>query len=290
MTLLSEFGIKPTKIYVYLRVSTRSQVNQSDGLDTQNKICSEYIKNNFKGYMVEYFSEIGSSYNNKSNLPILNKIMRKLEPESLLLVRDISRLGRNTFQVFRLLQKIKKMNSHIIAINENMCYNYTRLMDRDFSHRIIDSERDSDKKYLFTIKRNNFIKKSGGYLGKAPWGTIKIKINEIPYIFKNPIEYLIIDLMKELYVKEKNIQSVVDYLNKNNILNRNGKLWKENTIKNILNKNFKNIFSTNKNTNINDEILTNKNYTNIPEIPKKFVDKYQFNKKIIIEHMKKIKL
>jgi DNA invertase Pin-like site-specific DNA recombinase len=238
---LSNYGINPNRIYVYFRVSTKSQAYQTDGFGDQTKICSEYIDKNFKGCNVDYFEEIGSSYNNKSKLPILNKIMRKFEPNSLLLVRDISRLGRNTFQVFTLLKKIKKLNSHIIGINENLCYNNSRIMDREFSHKIIDSEKDSDKKNLLSSKRIMDIKKMGGCFGKAPYGTIKIKSNNIPYLYKNPDELNIIDLMKKVYKKEKSIQKVVNYLNLNKIYNRNDKIWTNYTVKNLLKKNFPNI-------------------------------------------------
>lgn len=264
---LNNYGINPNKIYVYMRVSTKSQAYKTDGLQDQHKICDEFIKNNFKGCQVDWFEEIGSSYNNKSKLPVLNKIMRKFEPESLLIVRDISRLGRNTFEVFTLLKKIKKLNSNIIGINENLCYNFSRLMDREFSYKIIDSEKESDKKNLLTTKRINLIKCNGGYLGRAPYGTIKIKFNGIPKLYKNPTEINTIDLMKKIFKKEKSIGKVTNYLNSNKIYNRNDVLWTEYTIKNILKKHFPNILS-NPNSNLVDKTFSNlPDMPNMPDIP-----------------------
>lgn len=236
-----QYALNPNKIYVYLRVSTKSQTLETNGLEDQLEICSDYITNNFKSKPVEYFREIGSSYNNKSNLPILNKMAKKFEPNSLLIVRDVSRLGRNTFQVFTLLKKIKKLNSHIISINDNLCYNHSRLMDRDFSHKIIDAEKESDIKNLISIKRIQEIKKAGGYFGNPPFGTVKIKLNNIPYLYKNHVELEIINLMKKIYKKEIDIKKVVNYLNSNKIYNRNNKLWTECSVKNILKKNFPNL-------------------------------------------------
>lgn len=276
---LNNYGIKPNKIYVYLRVSTKSQIHQSNGLDEQNKICSEFIKNNFKGIMVNYFTEIGSSYNNKSKLPILNKIIRFFEPNSLLVVRDISRLGRNTFQVFTLLKKIKKLNSYIVGINDGLCYNYSRLMDREFSHKIIDSETDSDKKHLIATKRINSIKNAGGYLGRAPYGTIKIKSNNIPFLYKNPSEINVIDLMKKMYKKEKNIQKIVNYLNLNKIYNRKDLLWTTYAVKNILKKNFPNILINPKSN------LVSKIFDNLPDIPNQNI-----NDEIIAQEINNLQL
>ena len=280
---IKNYGIEPNRIYVYLRVSTKSQSCKTDGLSDQNKICSEYIKNNFKESMVNYFEEIGSSYNNKSKLPILNKIMRKFEPNSLLIVRDISRLGRNTFQVFTMLKKIKKLNSHIIGINENLCYNYSRLMDREFSHKIIDSEKDSDMKNLISTKRINMIKSQGGFLGRAPYGTIVVKLNNIPYLYKNPGELNTINIIKKLYKKEKSIQNVVNYLNKNKIYNRADILWTNYTIKNILKKHFPNILlnpNSNKVSKLFSDIPDLPDTTDLPDTPIDIESINQINKDI----------
>jgi DNA invertase Pin-like site-specific DNA recombinase len=281
---LNNYGIKPNRIYVYMRVSTKSQAYGADGLKNQYKICDEFIKNNFKGTQVDWYEEVGSSYNNKSKLPVLNKIMTKFEPKSLLIVRDISRLGRDTFQVFTLLKKIKKLNSNIIGINENLCYNFSRLMDKDFSHKIIDSEKDSDKKNLLLTKRIELIKSQGGYLGRPPYGTIKIKFNSIPKLYKNPKESNIIDLMKKLYKEEKCIDKVTNYLNSNKIYNRNDVLWTQYTIKNILKKHFPNIL-LNPNSN-----QVNKDYLKIPDIPKEFNNLLQTDANIIIKDIVNLKL
>ena len=152
------FSLNPTNIYVYLRVSTRVQTYKNNGLEEQNEICQDYIKKNFPNLInnVEFYTDVGSSYNGKNKLTNLNKIIRRLSTNTntLLLVRDISRLGRDTFQVFSLLKKIKKSNSYIIGIEENLCYNHSRLMDRKFSHSIINSEEHSDFKSIKSTNKN----------------------------------------------------------------------------------------------------------------------------------------
>jgi DNA invertase Pin-like site-specific DNA recombinase len=258
------FDINPAKVYVYLRVSTRAQVNGSDGLSDQNNICTEYVKKHFKHLPIEYYSEIGSSYNNKNKLTELNKIMRKMIPNSLLLVRDISRLGRDTFQVFSLLRKIKKTDSHIIGIDENLCYNYSRLMDREFSHKIIDSEKSSDQKHNLSKKRISIIKANGGFVGRAQYGTMIVKKENIPYIYKNPFEMSIIELMKTQYKKLKNLTKVTKYLNSINICNRRNVIWTELAISNILKKHYPNILS-NPNDNVPSDILSG-----ISDLPKEY--------------------
>lgn len=259
MSSFSPFSIKPTCIYVYLRVSTRAQTYKSNGLEEQKEICLDYIKKNYSTLTssVEFYTDVGSSYNNKNTLSNLNKIIRKISicSNALLLVRDISRLGRDTFQVFNLLRRIKKTNSHIVGIEENLCYNYSRLMDRKFSHSIIDSEECSDVKSIKSRNRINQIKSYGGYIGRVPYGCIVIKKNNIPYIYKNPMEINVIKMIKIVYLKYLNVEKTVKYLNDKNIKYRNGEEWNETKISNHLKKYFPRL-RINKKSNLVDEYFS----------------------------------
>lgn len=235
------FNINPQTIYVYLRVSTKTQTYKYNGLKEQNNICQEYIRKNFPLHnkiKIEYYTDVGSSYNEKNTLCNLNKIIRKLSSEtnSVILVKDISRLGRNTFQVFNLLRKIKKHDSHIVSIEENLCYNYSKLMDKTFFHTIIDSEEKSDLKSVNSINRIQKIKSMGGYIGKVPYGTQIIKKNNIPYIYKNPTEINIIKIIKKVFLKNLNIVKTTKYLNTHNIKYRNNINWTENKVSTLIKK------------------------------------------------------
>lgn len=265
------FSIKPTYIYVYLRVSTRAQTYKSNGLEEQNEICQAYIKKNFPKLInsVEFFTDVGSSYNDKNKLANLNKIIRKLSTQtnSLLLVRDISRLGRDTFQVFSLLRKIKKSNSYIIGIEENLCYNHSRLMDRKFSHSIIDSEECSDTKSIKSTNRINKIISNGGYVGKVPYGCIVVKKNNIPYIYKNPNEINIIKMIKQIFLKYKNVSKIVKYLNTKNFKYRNGVEWNNKQITTYLKKFFPNLLFN------KDSDLVNNYFSKYPELEEELNEK-----------------
>lgn len=242
MSSSNTFLIKPTHVYVYLRVSTRAQTYKSNGLEEQKVICQDWLKKNYPALTnnVEFYTDVGSTYNNKNKLPNLNKIIRKLSlgKNELLLVRDISRLGRDTFQVFNLLRKIKKTNSHIIGIEENLCYNHSRLMDRKFSHSIIDSEECSDIKSTKSTTRINTIRSNGGYVGRVPYGCMIVKKNNIPYIYKNPKEIDVIRMIKLVFLKYHNVEKTVKYLNDKNIKYRNGNEWNKTKISNHLKKYF----------------------------------------------------
>lgn len=261
---ITKFKFEPANIYVYLRVSTRNQANREGGLDEQNKICSEYLKKYYNKYPNEYFSEVGSSYNNKNKLSQLEKINRKIVPNSLIIIRDTSRLGRNVFQVFSLLRKIKKTNSHIISISENLCYNYSNLMDKEFFHKVIDSEKDSDIKSIKLKEKISNIKSQGGWIGKAYYGTQIIKQDGIPRLFQNPNEINVIKMMAQQFVLLKNITKVRIDLNKNELLSRKGFFWKDKEIKNILSKYYPELF-VNSELSLKPKDIVNKNIlSNVP--------------------------
>jgi len=251
------FNINPSAIFVYLRVSTKTQTYKSNGLEEQNKLCQEYIKKYFPKIncdMIKFYTDIGSSYYDKNVLFNLNKIIKKISSQtnSLIVVRDISRLGRNTFQVFSLLRKIKKSNSYIIGVEENLCYNYSRLMDKKFYHAIIDSEENSDLKSIKFINRIEKIKLMGGYIGRVPYGTQIIKKNNIPYIYKNSNEINTIHIIKKVFLKYLNVVKTTKYLKTSNIKYRNNIDWTEKQIINIVKKFFPN-FKQNKNYDLIDK-------------------------------------
>jgi len=268
-------------VYVYLRVSTKSQEKDTYGLENQKKVCELYIKENLgplKNFNIQYYIDIASSYNDPNALKKLNKLMRNINNKSILLVGDVSRLGRNCFQVFTLLRKIKKSNSIIIAINDNLIFNNSnRLMDKKFYNKIIEAEYSSDLKSIKSKERACFIKKNNGYLGKAFYGTQIIKTNNIPKLFKNSKEIDNVLLMKSQYKTLKDFDMVADYMNLNNKLNKNNVNWTGNTIKSILKKFYPNLL-VNPNTN-----TINKQIIDLPDSPNNSdnIDIISFNNIII---------
>lgn len=258
------FNKNISNIYIYLRVSTKNQESDSNGLENQKKICEQYIKDHFgkiNSFNIEYYTDIASSYNKPDALKKLNKLLKNILSESIIIVGDVSRLGRNCFQVFTMLRKIKKSNCKIIAVSDGLIYNNSnKLMDKKFYNKIIEAEQSSDLKSIKSSERIQFIKKHNGYLGKAFYGTKILKINNIPRLHKNNEEIKNINLMKSQYKILKEFDMVADYMNLNNKLNRKGKIWNEKTIRQVLTKFYPNILS-NPNTNV-----INKQIINLPDI------------------------
>lgn len=236
----TNYNITPTKICIYYRVSTKMQADVTNGLDKQTELCESYAKSifNTKITSIDYYCDIGSSYNDVNALKQLNKLTNKIEPNTVILISDVSRIGRNAFQVFKTLQRIKKSNCKIIAVTDNLCYNNNnKLMDKRFYHKIIDAETFSDKKSIKSSNIYKNLKNNGGHIGKAPFGFTVEKVDNTRKLIKNENEQKTINSIKEKYVQLQDFNLVAEHFNSKNILNRKN-VWNKNSIKKILHKHF----------------------------------------------------
>lgn len=219
-------------LYCYYRVSTRKQ-EQQNGLENQTDACDLYAEQKFntKEKDINYYCDIGSSYNEKCRLKELDKMVDELENSSTILVYDVSRLGRNTFQVFQMLRKVKKLNCKIISVSENLTFNETRFLDKIFYGKIIDAEFESDIKSDKMKKRLQVMKENGKYLGRVSYG-YKMENGKVVL---NKEESDIIRLIINKYDELKRYYLVEEYLNEHKVLKR-GIEWTMSSIKYIIKK------------------------------------------------------
>ncbi len=164
-----DFNINPINFYIYSRVSSKKQASDSShGLDSQEELCEQYLKNiyNFNDKKildnVNYYCDIGSSYSNPKALHQLALLSKQIEPDSLILISEISRLGRNVRQVINLLKVFEDKNCKIISVSEGLCFNKNKLINKQFYQKIIDAERESDLISIRTTNANKIIKSKGG--------------------------------------------------------------------------------------------------------------------------------
>jgi len=245
MSEFIQYNISPTNFYVYTRVSSNQQATDSNhGLDSQILICENYLKSIFEfndqqiESVVDYYTDIGSSYSNPKALHQLNLLFKKLKNDSLILISEISRLGRNVRQVINMLKTIEDKNCWIISVTEGLCFNKSKLMNKQFYQKIIDAERESDLISIRTTNAYKVIKEKGGFIGRAPFGKKKVINNGITTIVDNIDEINIIKLVNELYRKLKSYNIVAEKLNENNIKKRNI-LWTKYSVAYTIKKNHK---------------------------------------------------
>ena len=189
---MSNFNISNLcEVYIYYRVSTNGQADHERyGLTNQTNTCEHYSRQIFKKNenQINYYCDIGSSYNDKNKLKQQVKMVNQLCYGSVILIHDVSRLGRNIGQVFKILQKVRNAGSYIISLEDNVCYGKTRLLDKKFWYKIIEAEESSDKKSSRMINHIESVRAQGGHIGATPYGYKKEKMNGISRLCKDIVE------------------------------------------------------------------------------------------------------
>jgi len=253
----------------YSRISTKNQIN-GHSIQTQKENIKKYAHENHLN-IIKYYEDVGSG--TKMNLlNNLNKIIDNYKNIKII-VFNIDRFSRNLKDACIYLEKLKKKNIFIYAIEQNIS-NETISSARLLKTYINDAEFESQMIGLRVIQTQKHIKKKGGYIGGVRYGYIKKRVRNIPVIIKNNDEIniinLIIDLrlgiktskeLSEIIIKITNInkplviydkhdneiekfakpfslsfKEIADILNDYNIVIR-GKNCKGTTINNIFNRN-----------------------------------------------------
>lgn len=104
---------RKSKIVAYLRISTEQQ-----DLSSQKLELHEYAhKNKFK---IDEFIEAEVSSRKSPGERKINFILEKLQKGDLLLVSELSRLGRSVGQVIQIIDQLIKKNVRFISVKENI--------------------------------------------------------------------------------------------------------------------------------------------------------------------------
>lgn len=231
--IMSNFNINYINdVFVYCRVSTRAQYNDSkNGIDKQYEACERYVNCALNKQINYYHHDVGSGYNNKTILREMNKMINILSYNDVIVIHDVSRLGRNIEIAFKMLSKIRRKGCYIISVTDNVCYGKTRLLDKKFWYKIIAAEEDSDKKSERMKARIARIREKGGFLGIPPFGYGTQKMNGVPRLVKKPEEQSAIKIIKSLRNKSKTGWQIANVLNSS--CNKRGKRWTEDNVNNV---------------------------------------------------------
>ena len=230
-----KLDFSPKEFYVYYRVSTAAQsYNQAHGLDRQTDGCEKFAETVFsiKEHSINYYCDIGSSYNDRNVLTQLNKLIRELVPYSVIMVWDVSRLGRNTIQVFNILRQIKRKNCVVISVSDYVSFGINRSNDKLFYHKIIDAENESDLKSARSKTIASILKSKNIHMGTVPYG---YKLSPSKKLIFDTKEQDIIKTLTAKFNEVKSYAQVATFYNKTNMLYRN-KFWTARTVRYIITK------------------------------------------------------
>ena len=108
-------------IAAYCRVSTDKE-DQLNSLETQKDFFKEYVKQNVEGTLVEVYADEGISGTSIKNRDEFLRMMFEAEHGKFdrVLVKDISRLARNTVDLLQAVRRLKELDIEISFVTSSM--------------------------------------------------------------------------------------------------------------------------------------------------------------------------
>ena len=107
------------KVFIYLRLSKEDGDSESMSISNQRKILHDYAKYHNLDIVGEYVDDGVSGYT--MNRPSFNKLKDDLNNDivDILLVKDLSRLGRNDAKVQLFIEKMIEADKQVLSLGEN---------------------------------------------------------------------------------------------------------------------------------------------------------------------------
>lgn len=200
-------------IRIYARISRDEDGNSYTSIENQIEIAKSYIKENkFPDETKVYTDDDISGYT--FDRPGFNRLIKEAEPGDIVIVKDLSRLGRNNPHTLLCLEEFASKNIRLIAINDN----YDSFKDDDdivgiktwFNERYVKDISKKIKK-VFMMK-----KEKGEVIGRrhVPYGYTLNEKREI-VIFEE--EAKVVRKIFEMYIQGKGIKAIAYWLNVNHI-------------------------------------------------------------------------
>ncbi len=190
------------KVALYARLSKDDGENgESNSITNQKALLKDYADNNLLNVVhMEYYVDDGYTGLN-TNRPSFIKMIEdiKLGAINCVVVKDLSRFGRNSWEVGRYLEQIFPfLNVRFVAINDSLDSNSEKFSDNmliPFKNMINEAySRDISSKIRsqFEIKRKN-----GDFIGNfAPYGYKKSQENHNKLVIDEEVVYVIKDIFK----------------------------------------------------------------------------------------------
>ncbi len=196
------FFIFKNKAYMYLRLSKDDSMNsESNSITNQRELIQGYAKKNEIELIKEYVDDgySGTNYDRPALKELMEEISKKAITFDIIIVKDLSRFGRDYIGAGKYIQKIfPQFHIRFISINDNydsknadMSHTNLILPIRNF---INDSyARDISNK----VKSSQKIKREKGeYIGSfAPYGYKKSEENKNKLIIDENVS----DIIKSIF-------------------------------------------------------------------------------------------
>jgi site-specific DNA recombinase len=212
----------------YIRVSTDRQENS---VNTQKEMLRSYSQ--IHGIEIDdYFIDFGLSGKETTKRQKYNDLMELVKKGEIttIITTSLSRWSRNTLDLLNSIEIIKRHDTDLIVIKENipslktpMGQFFTEILGSVYSlERRLTSERTKD------VIRNK--KVSGKVYSRTPYGFDK----DGSHLVENSYEQKILRKIRNLRKKGESYLLISRFLNRNNHKTKTGKKWSKGIVFNLL--------------------------------------------------------
>lgn len=208
---------------LYSRVSTKAQ---------QKTLFSQehaLVKFAFYNQIISNRS-IKEVCSGKSTPPLLQDSIDYLGKDNFMIVKDVTRLGRNYHDTLEFVEKVHQNDSSIFSINDNL---YSR--NNTFKILIKQSEEEFNLINQRRISGHQWVRDNDGYLGRPRYGQMIYRDSDnVPRLQENPEHTKFINILLDMYYYGKySIEEIVEQMNKLD----STKHWTRYSVKNIIENN-----------------------------------------------------
>ena len=233
-------------VVIYCRVSSKKQVSDGNGLDSQERKCRNWCS--LKGYKVlRVFKEEGVS-GGKKDRPAFNRMLdflTQLKEPCIVLVEDLNRWARETINHFLLKQQIMALGHSLQSVNMTLEDTEESELMETMSASISQYERKKNAKRAKTCMQENA--KQGFWILATPIGYQRKRVNKRVHCIRLEPTASYIEEALEGFASGKFLtqKDVLNFLKDKDLRNFNDKPIKVsfNTVKTILeNKKYTSIF------------------------------------------------
>ena len=224
-------GVNVMKVVAYCRVSTNKE-EQLDSLESQQKFFGEYSKRN--GYsLIKIYADEGKSGTKMKNRTELLKMLSDANKGlfDVVLIKDVSRLARNTLDFLTSIRKLKALGIKVIFVN----YDQTSSDSSEFMLTMLSAIAQEESANI--SKRVKFGKKINAEKGRVPnliYGYDKIP-GDYFNLSINETESAVVKQIFDMYT-EKNMgeNRIALELNRRGLKTKRNCKWSQNAVARIL--------------------------------------------------------
>jgi len=219
------------KVAIYVRESRDDNEQNYETIETQRGLLEEFVKSRNLGSIVKVYVDdnvSGAGFERKGIEELKNDISRGIV--NLLVIKDLSRLGRNNAKTLLFLDYLEENGVRVITYDGR----YDSLKDND----TVGIDTWYNERYIKDISRKiranlRFKIQKGEYIGNSPFGYLKSP-NEKNKLVVNHDEAKVVKKIYALYQEGWGYSRIAAYLNQKGCPSPSKGTWNPVTVRRIL--------------------------------------------------------